>query len=211
MAATVELRTPEGPARIHVDGHGSCLLVLGHGAGGGPDACDLVAARDAGTAAGFRVVRVEQPWRLAGRRVAPRPAQLDRSWMDVLRQLPTVLSHDGPLVVGGRSSGARVACRTAGEMGAVAILALAFPLVPPRRGASRLPELLAPSVPRLVVQGSRDVFGIPAGTPGLEVVQIAGADHGFQVRRRDGRTGSEVLAELTQIVRSWLERVADLG
>jgi hypothetical protein len=195
--------TPRGPARLHLSGRGPGVLVLGHGAGGGPDAPDLVAATAAGLDAGLRVVRVEQPWRVAGRRIAAAPPHLDAAWLAVVR----TLRPRGPLVLGGRSAGARVACRTAEELGATGVLALAFPLVPPGRNVSRLEELMAPSVPRLVVQGSRDAFGVPSAMPGLRVEVVEGADHAFAVRRRDGRTPDEVLSQVRDVVRDWLQTV----
>ena len=189
-----------GTARTTTEGEpGAPLLVLGHGAGGGVDAPDLLAARDAGLAAGLQVVRVEQPWRVAGRRVAEAPVRLDLAWTAVLERLGR------PAIVGGRSAGARVACRTADAVGAAAVLALAFPLVPPD-GRSRLPALLAPAVPRLVVQGSRDAFGVPAPGPGVDVHVVAGADHAFAVRRRDGRTAAQVRQEVTDVVTGWLRQ-----
>src|SRR6478672_2693903 len=127
MAVTREVATPRGPARLHVDDGGPALLVLGHGAGGGPDAPDVLAARAGALTAGWSVARMEQPWRVAGRRVAGPPPHLDEAWIAVLEGL----DHPGPLVLGGRSSGARVACRTATALGAAGVLALAFPLVPP--------------------------------------------------------------------------------
>lgn len=197
-----EVPTPVGVARTTTEGApGVATLVLGHGAGGGVDAPDLLAARDAGLAVGLRVVRVEQPWRVRGRKVAEAPARLDLAWTAILERL------DGPLVVGGRSAGARVACRTAEAAGAVAVLALAFPLAPPGRPErTRLPELLAPRSPRLVVQGSRDAFGVPAPGPQLDVHVVAGADHGFSVRRKDGRTAAEVRQEVVDVVTGWLRR-----
>jgi predicted alpha/beta-hydrolase family hydrolase len=151
-----------------VQGAGDRLLVLGHGAGGGVDAVDLVAARDAALALGWRAALVEQPWRVRGRRVAEAPSRLDRAWVDVLATLSGAL-----VVVGGRSAGARVACRTSAEVGAAAVLCLAFPLHPPGRPErTRLPELDAVDVPVLVVQGARDAFGIPPGA-----VVVPGADH----------------------------------
>jgi hypothetical protein len=188
--------TPAGPARLVSEGAGDRTLVLGHGAGGGIDAPDLLAARDAGLAAGLRVVRVEQPWRVAGRRVAVAPPRLDEAWTAVCATLP------GPLVAGGRSAGARVACRTAAPVGAVAVLALAFPLRPPGSGRSRLAELQAVALPRLVVQGERDAFGVPED-PDVHVVP--GADHGFAVRRKDGRTPAAVHDEVREVVRAWLQ------
>ena len=191
--------TPVGPARTWTQGpYGLApVLVLGHGAGGGVEAPDLLAARDAALAVGFAVVRVEQPWRVAGRRVAEAPARLDAAWLAVVATLT------GPVVLGGRSAGARVACRTAGRLGAVGVLALAFPLQ--ARRANRLPELRGPSVPRLVVQGSRDAFGVPGPEPGLTVHVVAGADHAFAVRRKDGRTPSAVAGEVTAAVAAWLQ------
>lgn len=197
---TNRVDTSRGPARVLLDPGRTGLLVLGHGAGGGPDAPDLLAARAGALAAGFGVARVEQPWRVAGRRVAEAPVHLDAAWLTVLATLRT----DGPLVVGGRSSGARVACRTADEVGAAAVLALAFPLRPPARDVTRAAELARPSVPRLVVQGSRDVFGVPSSGPGVRVEVVEGADHAFGVRRKDGRTRDEVLAQVQELVREWL-------
>lgn len=193
-----EVATPVGVARIVLEGSGSRTLVLGHGAGGGIDAPDLLAARDAGLQARMRVARVEQPWRVAGRKVAVAPPRLDEAWTAVCAALP------GPLVVGGRSAGARVACRTAAATGAVAVLALAFPLRPPGRDTTRLPELEAVHLPLLVVQGERDAFGLPDG-PGVHVVR--GADHGFAVRRKDGRTPQEVHEEVREVVVRWLQRL----
>jgi predicted alpha/beta-hydrolase family hydrolase len=193
MSTTRTVATPRGPARLHVDRGTAGLLVLGHGAGGGPDAPDLLAARDGALDAGWSVVRFEQPWRVAGRRVAEAPVHLDAAWLATVRRLPR-----RPLVVGGRSSGARVACRTADALGAAAVVALAFPLVPPGRDASRADELALPSVPVLVVQGSRDAFGVPAGARVVE-----GADHGFRVRRQD----ADPLPQVRALVRELLQTV----
>ncbi len=162
------------------------------------DAPDLVAATQAALAAGLAVVRVEQPWRVAGRRIAEAPPRLDAAWLDVIAGL----DEPGPLLLGGRSAGARVACRTATRLGAVAVLALAFPLRTAR--ADRLAELQAPTVPRLVVQGERDAFGVPDPEPGVQVHVVAGADHGFAVRRKDGRTPGQAQDEIVQTVRAWL-------
>jgi uncharacterized protein len=195
--------TPVGPARVHLSRpRGAAgLLALGHGAGAGVDGLDLLAARDAGHARGLSVALVEQPWRVAGRRVAEAPPRLDAAWTAVL----AALGPQEPLVVGGRSAGARVACRTARDVGAAAVLALAFPLVAPS-GRSRAAELAAPAVPRLVVQGSRDAFGVPDAAKGLAVHVVAGADHAFSVRRRDGRTPPDVADEVREQVRAWLAR-----
>ena len=205
------LETPVGVARVVCEGpQEEGLLVLGHGAGGGSDAPDLLAARDAALAVGLGVVRVEQPWRVRGRRIAESPARLDAAWRAVLAGVTARASTGtGALVVGGRSSGARVACRTAADVGAAAVLALAFPLHPPGRPErSRLPELLLPDLPRLVVQGERDPFGLPEPGPGLEVSVVRGADHGFRVRRRDGRSAAEVAQEVRDVVACWLRTVA---
>jgi uncharacterized protein len=203
MTLTREVTTPRGVARLHLDDGGAGLLVLGHGAGGGPDAPDLLAARAGALEAGWSVIRVEQPWRVAGKRVAEAPTHLDTAWSAIVSDL----RHGGPLVLGGRSSGARVACRTATALGATAVLALAFPLVPPGRAVSRLDELLLPVGPRLVVQGDRDAFGVPQAAPGVVVHVVAGADHSFAVRKADGRTRAQVLTEVEATVRAWLVTV----
>jgi predicted alpha/beta-hydrolase family hydrolase len=162
--------TPLGTARVHADepdggaaGRVHGTLVLGHGAGGGVESADLAAvARDA-VAAGWRVLRVEQPWRVAGKRIAPAPARLDEGWTAVLGTLRDAGRLDGPLVFGGRSAGARVACRTAAALGADGVLTLAFPLHPPGRPErSRAGEVTAVDVPLVVVQGETDAFGAPA-------------------------------------------------
>ncbi len=181
--ATRSVRTPGG-ARLWFDDAGDPVLrlALGHGAGGGPDAPDLAALARVLPEAGINVVRVEQPWRVAGRRVAPRPEVLDRSWLAALESVDRRL----PLAVGGRSAGARVACRTAGVLDAVAVVALAFPLHPPGRPErTRLPELTAVQAPVLVVQGERDAFGrpeeFPAGRHHMSAVPFA--DHSMRVAR----------------------------
>ena len=173
----MDVETPHGPARVHLheaaDPRG--LLVLGHGAGGGVAAPDLVAATRAAQAERFTVALVEQPYRVAGRR-SPAPAhQLDAAWLAVVEHIRGEL----PLVTGGRSSGGRVACRTAGAAGAAAVLCLAFPLVPPGRTVSRLEELDGVTVPALVVQGIRDPFGMPPPAAKRTVVQVQG-DHGLK-------------------------------
>jgi predicted alpha/beta-hydrolase family hydrolase len=147
-------------------------LVLGHGAGGGVESPDLTGAAAAAHSAGLTVALVEQPYRVAGRRSPAPAAQLDAAWISVVRQLDL----DVPLIAGGRSSGARVACRTSAELGAVAVLCLAFPVHPPGRPEkSRLDELDAVTVPTLVVQGERDPFGLPPAGPRREVVTIPGS------------------------------------
>ena len=201
----LEIDTPVGPARAHLervdDPRGA--LVLGHGAGGGVTARDLVAVARLAHSAGLTVALVEQPYRVAGRR-SPAPAhQLDTAWKAVIEHLVADDLRDLPLVVGGRSSGARVACRTAQSTGAAAVLCLAFPLQPPRRSGSapapsRLPELDAVTVPMLVVQGRGDRFGMPPSTERRLVVQVPG-DHSL---RGD-------LGAATETVRAWLLRVVD--
>jgi predicted alpha/beta-hydrolase family hydrolase len=150
-------------------------LVLGHGAGGGTESPDLVAATGAANEAGLSVALVEQPYRVAGRR-SPAPAgQLDESWTSVVAQLRESVLAALPLLTGGRSSGARVACRTAETTGSIAVICLAFPLHPPGRPEkSRLPELDAVLVPTLVVQGESDPFGMPPDGPRRTVVRIPG-------------------------------------
>jgi predicted alpha/beta-hydrolase family hydrolase len=173
----LDLDTPHGPARAHLRPAEAPIgaLVLGHGAGGGVSARDLVAAADAAIAAGCSVALVEQPYRVAGRR-SPAPAhQLDAAWIAVVDQLRAGALRDLALVVGGRSSGARVACRTAEATGAVAVLCLAFPVHPPGRpDKSRQPELDAVSLPTLVVQGNSDPFGMPTAAANRIVVTVAG-------------------------------------
>jgi predicted alpha/beta-hydrolase family hydrolase len=165
--------TPHGRARVHfhpVD-QPRAGLVLGHGAGAGVDSPDLVGATDAANNAGLSVAAIEQAYRVAGRR-APAPArQLDEVWLEVVPQL----FPDLPLIVGGRSLGARVACRTAAHLEAKAVLCLAFPVHPPGKPEkSRLAELDDVTVPTLVVQGERDPFGIPPAGPNRQVVLIPG-------------------------------------
>jgi uncharacterized protein len=190
----VEIDTPHGPARAHVHAGERAALVLGHGAGGGVTARDLVAAADAARAEGFAVALVEQPYRVAGRR-SPAPAhQLDAAWTAVVETLLAGELRGLRLVAGGRSSGARVACRTAQATGAVGVLCLAFPLHPPGRPEkSRLDELDAVTVQTLVVQGARDPFGMPPPGSLRTIVQVQ-ADHGL---RTD-------LPAVAAAVRDWL-------
>jgi predicted alpha/beta-hydrolase family hydrolase len=173
----LELETPHGPARAHVQAVDEAVaaLVLGHGAGGGIESPDLVGAANGARSAGLSVALVEQPYRVAGRR-SPAPAtQLDAAWTAVVSQL-----RDGPfrglaILGGGRSSGARVACRTAAETSSVAVICLAFPLHPPGRPErSRLAELDGVRVPTLVIQGETDPFGMPPAGPRRTVTRIPG-------------------------------------
>ncbi|MEC3980689.1 alpha/beta hydrolase family protein [Amycolatopsis sp. H20-H5] len=194
----LEIETAYGPARaeLHCAEEGAAVLLLGHGAGGGIEAKDLVAVTRAAQAAGVHVALVEQPYRVAGRR-APAPAkQLDEAWLTVADELSAHFD-DLPMVFGGRSSGARVACRTAAEGQATAVLCLAFPEHPPGRPEkSRQAELDAVEVPTLVVQGERDPFGLPRGGPHHEIVLLKG-DHAL----------SADLEGVSRAAAEWLERV----
>jgi predicted alpha/beta-hydrolase family hydrolase len=198
----VEIGTPRGPARAHLHPADAprAALALGHGAGGGVGAPDLVAATEAAGAEGISVALVEQPYRVAGRRSPPGPAQLDAAWTVVVEALRADELSELPLIVGGRSLGARVACRTVEATGAVAVLCLAFPLEPPRRKGkppqSRLAELEAVMLPTLVVQGERDPFGMPPPGPSREVVAVPG-DHGLKAD----------LPAVAAAVRAWLAEV----
>jgi uncharacterized protein len=187
---TREIETALGPARAHVteppdDVVGT--LVLGHGAGGGVESVDLVAVTAEASGAGWRVVRVEQPWRVAGKRIAPAQPRLDEAWTAVLADLRAEGVLSGRLVLGGRSAGARVACRTAVSEGAAGVLALAFPLHPPGKPEkSRAGELTGAGVPLVVVQGETDAFGAPAdvaavlsGQAGASVYAVPG-DHSLK-------------------------------
>lgn len=182
----LEVESPSGLARVclHAADRPRAGLVLGHGAGGGVDAPDLVAVREVALAEGVSVGLVEQPYLVAGRRSPASAGQLDAAWLAVVphlreRELPGL-----PVLVGGRSLGARVACRTAGATHAVAVLCLAFPLQPPRRSGSaqrpsRLAELDGVAVPTLVVQGTRDQFGIPPANQQRTVIEVPG-DHSLK-------------------------------
>jgi uncharacterized protein len=194
--------TPHGPAAVHL--HRAAeprgALVLGHGAGGGIGAPDLVASTEAALTEGFSVALVEQPYRVAGRRSSPPAHQLDAAWTAVVERLAGGELNGLPLVTGGRSAGARVACRTAEATGPAAVLCLAFPLqTPARKGKpaapDRLHELDEVKVPVLVVQGENDRFGLPPPSRNREVVEVAG-DHSL---RKDPQAVSEVVA-------GWLSR-----
>jgi len=172
-----EIETPHGPAGIRITdpaGPAVSLLVLGHGAGGDVDAPDLTAVHDAAVAAGVRVVLVTQPYRMAGRRAPAPVGQLDVAWTTVVRRIAV---PDLPLILGGRSSGARVACRTAADLGAAAVLALAFPLHPPGRPEKSRAAELPTTIPTLVLNGDRDPFGVPTPTPAVQVLTRPGATH----------------------------------
>ena len=204
-AATVlDLGTPSGPARVHLAPVADpvAAMLLGHGAGGSVTAPDLVAAAESARHSRITVAFVEQPYRVAGRRSPPRADTLDAAWNAVVAHLVEDGLGDLPLILGGRSSGARVACRTAEATGAVGVICLAFPLVPPQRKGStaaastRQPELDGVSVPVLVVQGERDRFGMPRSDGSRKVVAVAG-DHGLK----------SDLEGVASAVRDWLPGV----
>lgn len=199
--------TDAGEARITwIPAKGARLvLAVGHGAGGGIEARDLQALAEVLPRHRVTVALVEQPWRVAGKKLAPAPRTLDTGW----RKLWPALTEPGlPVVAGGRSAGARVACRTAAELGARAVLALSFPLHPPGRPErSRADELLGAGVPTLVVQGGRDPFGRPEEFPQGEhgLVEVPYADHGFAVPKKAPLTQDQALGTLTGAVAGWLE------
>jgi uncharacterized protein len=196
--ATVDLETPHGPARAHIHEakNPRAALILGHGAGGSIDSADLQAATGAALAAKVTVVLVEQPYLVAGRRSAAPAHQLDTAWKAVIELLPR---QGLPLIVGGRSSGARVACRTAADTDATAVLCLAFPVHPPGKPEkTRLDELDAVTVPVLVVQGTSDPFGMPPEAKNREVITVPG-NHSL-AKSRD---------EVAAAVGDWLARTLD--
>ncbi|MET7674685.1 alpha/beta hydrolase family protein [Streptomyces seoulensis] len=208
MIETVE--TEAGTARVtwHHAPEPRLVLAVSHGAGGGIEARDLQALAAALPAHGVSVALVEQPWRVAGRKVAPAPKTLDTGW----RGLWPALTRPGlPVISGGRSAGARVACRTAAELGARAVLALSFPLHPPGKPEkSRADELLGAGVPTLVVQGGNDPFGRPGEFPegGFELVEVPFGDHSFAVPKRAPVTQEAALRTVTDAVTGW---AASLG
>jgi predicted alpha/beta-hydrolase family hydrolase len=200
------IETPHGPARvvtIAATGEARASLLLTHGAGGGIDALDLAALAAALPERGFTVRLLEMPWRVAGKRVAARPAVLDECFAAVF----VALKVRGPAVIGGRSAGARVACRLATPLGVDGVLALAFPLHPPGRPeSSRLPELQMATCPRLIVQGEKDTFGGPSEfppDPGLVAVPFA--DHSLKVPKRAPVTQEATLEHVVATVIAWLE------
>jgi uncharacterized protein len=196
------ISTAYGEARIHTDRsrHPIAALALGHGASGGVDAPDLAALAAELPRQGITVYRIEQPWRVAGRRLAPSPQSLDAATVTCLNAIRV----RGPLILGGRSAGARVACRLAASMGAVGCLALAFPLQP-RGTASRVHELSGVGLPTFVVQGERDSFGGPAAFPGgIDLTAIPDADHSFSVPRRAALSQEDTYAVVVEAVVEWI-------
>jgi len=197
--------TDAGTARItwHRANKPRLLLAVSHGAGGGIEARELRALASVLPAHGVTVALVEQPWRVAGKKVAPAPKTLDVGW----RGLWPALAEPGlPVIAGGRSAGARVACRTATELGATAVLALSFPLHPPGKPEkSRAEELLGAGVPTLVVQGGNDPFGKPEEFPqgSYEITEVPYGDHGFAVPKRAPLDQDEALKIITDGVVKW--------
>jgi predicted alpha/beta-hydrolase family hydrolase len=206
--------TPQGPGRFFVDAAPDQheVLVLGHGAGGGTGATDLELLARQLPERGTTVVRFEQPWRTAGRRVAGPPAQLDEAWIAALGWLRDQDWAKGPLFVGGRSAGARVACRTALALGAGGVVCLAFPLhLPGRPEKSRAAELLTAVVPRLVLQGTSDSFGTPdeiraamGVAPGIRIVELPGVDHSFRVAKNAAVSPADVRSRVLTEVAGFL-------
>ncbi|WP_435975456.1 alpha/beta hydrolase family protein [Streptomyces sp. Qhu_M48] len=198
--------TDAGEARVtwHEAAAPYVVLALGHGAGGGIEARDLRALAAALPSRGVTVALVEQPWRVAGKKVAPAPKTLDTGW----RGLWPVLARPGlPVVAGGRSAGARVACRTGRDLGAPAVLALSFPLHPPGRPErSRADELLGTGLPTLVVQGGNDPFGRPDEFPDgpYDLVEIPFGDHGFALPKRAPLGQDEAVEQLVEGVARWI-------
>ncbi|GAA2909340.1 MULTISPECIES: alpha/beta hydrolase family protein [Streptomyces] len=199
------IETEAGPARItwHQAKKARLVLAVSHGAGGGIEARDLKALATVLPAHGVTVARVEQPWRVAGKKLAPAPKTLDAGWRGIW---PALAGPGLPVVSGGRSAGARVACRTAAELGAHAVLALSFPLHPPGKPEkSRAGELLGSGVPTLVVQGGNDPFGKPEEFPAgsYELVEVPYGDHGFAVPKRAEISQDEAVALITDAVVEW--------
>ncbi|MBO2460827.1 alpha/beta hydrolase family protein [Actinomadura violacea] len=175
----MHIQTAHGPAEATLDGpdRPAFLLVLTHGSNGGVDAPDLLAVRDAALGLGGAVARVMQPFRLAGRRAPGSAVKQDEAWLEVVGVLRERFG-DVPLVQGGRSNGARVACRTATAAGAAGVIALAFPLHPPGKPEkTRVEELRGAGVEVLVVNGDRDPFGVPDAADAAHVTVLPGERH----------------------------------
>lgn len=207
MAPTTqrEIPTPHGPAHLFTTRatRPRLDLVITHGAGGGVDARDLAVLDQRLPSDGVTVHRLVMPWRVAGKKIAPRPPVLDQCFVAALSAIPT---RGRPLVIGGRSAGARSACRIAGAVGAAGVLALAFPLHPPGKPErSRLDELVGVEVPVLVVQGERDPFGGPAEFPaGTRLIEVPAADHGLKVPVRAAVSQAQALDDLAVAVAAWI-------
>ncbi|GAA3620668.1 alpha/beta hydrolase family protein [Microlunatus ginsengisoli] len=214
MTLLLEVPTPLGPGRWHIDAAPEpvATLLLGHGAGGGVTAMDLDLLARKLPAEGVTVMRYEQPWRVAGRKVATPPPQLDIGWRGGVDALAADGLLTDVLFFGGRSAGARVACRTAPDYPVAGVVCLAFPLhLPGRPEKSRAAELLTPTVPRLVLQGSKDTFGGPdeiraatAGDPGVVLVELPGADHGYRTAKAAPFTPADLRARLLASVADFI-------
>ncbi|WP_405061055.1 hydrolase [Kribbella sp. NBC_01505] len=198
--------TPHGEARIvaHRARRPVATLALGHGAGGGIEAPDLAALAARLPKQDINVFLIEQPWKRAGKKLAPAPKVLDEAWIAIVGQLRIRT----PLVIGGRSAGARVACRTASSLGASGVLALAFPLhAPGKPEKSRVAELQGAGLPTFVVQGERDTFGTPEEFPPLtEMAVVPDADHSFKVPKKAELTQDESYELLVEAVFEWVVR-----
>lgn len=228
MSRRLEVETPGGLGAWLVDEaqDGGVLLLLGHGAGGSQDSIDLLACAEHLPAEGVTVARFQQPWRVVGKKVAGPPATLDGAWTAAVPQLLHDLAWQGPLVVGGHSAGARVACRTAGQLGALGVVCLSFPLHPPGKPErSRVDELLLPRLPVLVVQGSKDPFGSGAevldavsgqdtvsgqGRGRIRIKDVQGAAHALSVPARV-RPQEEHRLLLSELVLRWIGDVSQAG
>lgn len=214
----LSVATPLGPGRFFLTlaAEPTATLVLGHGAGGGVNAPDLELLARWLPERGISVVRFEQPWRTAGRKVAVAPPKLDEGWRAAVCWLAGQPWAGGRWFFGGRSAGARVACRTANDFGVHGVVCLAFPLHPPNRPEkSRAAELLAPEAPRLVLQGTNDAFGGPAairaaiGEPtDVRIVELPGADHGYRVAKAAAFRPADLQATVRQAVEDFVTSYA---
>jgi predicted alpha/beta-hydrolase family hydrolase len=201
MPTHLVIETAVGPGWISLDRppKATAVLALTHGAGGGVASKDVLAVREAVFAAGVAVALITQPYRVAKKATPPKPPAQDPPWLELIAALRRRRGFGAlPLVTGGRSNGARLACRTAALCGASGVVAMAYPLHPPGKPeVSRLPELETPDVPVLVVQGDRDPFGMPTAAPGRELVVIPGADHALA--KDVGAVAQAVLSFLTTL------------
>lgn len=206
MPAERMVPTPQGDARLVVRRakRPAATLVLTHGAGGGIDAPDLLRLARTLPQQGISVTLVEMPWRVQGKKMAPRPGVIDETYLAVLN----AMRMRSPLIIGGRSAGARSACRIARSVGAKGVLALSFPLHPPGRPErTRLPELLVARVPVLVVQGEKDPFGTPEEFPShLDLAVVPAADHGMKVARSAPVDQEDALAVVLEATLEWVVR-----
>jgi hypothetical protein len=195
-----EIMTIAGPARVLLEQpqRPVFLAVLTHGAGGTPDTADVLAVRDAARALGAATALVTQPYRVRGARAPGSAARQDAAWSEIIAALLRETAGPSgplPLVQGGRSNGARVVCRTAREVGAAGVIALAFPLHPPGQpGKSRDSELRAAGTSVLVINGERDPFGVPEPDEKTNVLVIPGETH--TLARRTAAIGDAVTAWL---------------